>query len=1491
MANSPLHRHFSSSHAFLIGVDQYQHLKNLRNAVNDAKGLAAVLRHPVHDFQVHPPLLNATYEDIKHLLTSTLPQVVQPNDRVLLYFAGHGIALDSEDGIPRGYLLPSDASRDDETHSIAMQELYQAIGALPCKHFFLILDCCFSGAFRWSEIEARAGRIPKKIFRERFDRYVIDPAWQVLTSAAYNQEAIDVVHSRALGNRSETDIQHSPFVRHLIDALRGAADLVPQEAPDGLITATELYLYIRDKIESETIALHDTMRQTPSFFPLKKHDKGEFLFLSPLTELNLPHFDPQLNPYKGLMAYELDDHNYFYGREEVISRLLPEIEKNRFTVVTGASGTGKSSLVKAGILPALVDQGYRIYSFRPGVHPVQSMHAAIATMEELKKGPALILIDQFEELITRCMDEGEKNQFLDIILSWIEDESLNTKVLITIRSDFESPFLKSPLSPYWNHNRFTVPPFSIEEFREIIERPATQRVLYFDPPELVDTLIEEVVQAPGALPLLSFTLYEIFEIYKKEGLPKQSRALSKVYHDRLGGIAGALQNRAGAIYEDLDQLSQLTLQKVFLRMVNNEGGELTGRRVLLSELGYRNNAENERVAAIIDQMVEARLIIKGADINQQKYIEPAHDALIYSWLKLRGWIRTYGQETLSLQSRLSEAVKVYHENDQDENLLYHSDPRLDQLRAVSGSSFNWLNAAEEDFIEKSYQLKVKRRRQFIRNLVAVIVALLGLTTAAVWFGLQSNIENRKAQANALTTQSVFEFETNENATKAFRLAQRALTFRKSDAALSALYRAAYQPKARVQLPMFINLQHQDSLLGMDYSEVANVLLTYSADTSIKIWDLTGALITDFSNHQSPVLKAVFAPNGQLVASIDRSALMIWDLSGKILLAQDTSDHLYASVTFTPDSKHLVLGSTTGELFLKDLKGRTLLKDHPHEGAINWLKISPNDEYLVSGSFADRSINLWKGPLQLNHQFQKTDIGYLTEVEFSADGQSIFTVATNSQVNEWDLQGKNILSFVAHEGLAINDIALSPDDNQFVTTASEPPAKIWNPQGQAADILTGHQGRINGVLYAPSGSFLVTTSEDGTARKYTPKGALLSNMVGHENMVFSPRISEKEECIITASYDRTAKVWMQRFSPSIHPAGHSKKVFSVTFDLSGDRLITTSGDSTAKVWTNSGALLASLEGHTQEVIFGIFMPNEPDLVITGAKDNMLRLWRLSSSSLLDQIDFNPHEISALGVSADGSLIAAGFWNGQLAVVEQRQGTLKLIEKLSGHVNMIESLQMGPKGKTIFTGSRDNKAILWEFGKEEVVQKHIFAGHQDWVKLAKYHPSQPYFLTASEDRKLMLWSSEGTLVRTIRVNGTISSLVFNSNGDRMLLAIDRHLQLWELQGPPENWKLINSWEAYQKSGILKAGFIPGSEHYIYTISNSMDASEMLGKIWTAEGTLLAELGEHQSYMTDAAVDPNGEMIVTTAADGEVIIWPIDPGQIIAHFDSLNIFKYPF
>ena len=253
---------FSRNLAFIIGINNYTNgISPLKTAVNDAKKLAEILREK-HDYKVWECLDEvATLSNFHKFLFHTLPEQVTENDRLLFYLAGHGVALNGDDG-PAGYLIPQDAKYRDTNSYLPMTKLHDALSHLPCRHFLGILDCCFAGAFRWSSTRDLLTS-PEVIHQERYDRFISDPAWQIITSSASDQKALD---NFTLDSERSQVGNHSPFASALLEALEGGADIYPpatngKPAGDGVITATELYLYLRDRVEIPTEKCR--IRQTP----------------------------------------------------------------------------------------------------------------------------------------------------------------------------------------------------------------------------------------------------------------------------------------------------------------------------------------------------------------------------------------------------------------------------------------------------------------------------------------------------------------------------------------------------------------------------------------------------------------------------------------------------------------------------------------------------------------------------------------------------------------------------------------------------------------------------------------------------------------------------------------------------------------------------------------------------------------------------------------------------------------------------------------------------------------------------------------------------------------------------------------------------------------------------------------------------------------------------------------------------------------------------
>ncbi|MGE3471900.1 MAG: caspase family protein [Vicinamibacterales bacterium] len=770
MPGTPPPPPFRRSIAVVIGIDQYTTgIPSLRTAVNDARRVGELLAGQ-HGYDVIAVVdAEATRARLVALLQDELPAAVGPDDRVCFYFAGHGVAVDGDQG-PNGYLLPADANRADAATFLHMPLVHDALVALPCRHMLVILDSCFSGAFRWSGTRAFTP-LPEVIHQERYDRFVHDPAWQVLTSASQDQEALDRLTTGALGSR-DGEGDHSPFALALFEALEGQGDVVPRSGGDGVITATELYHYIEDRLQPARIEARK--RQTPCLWQLPKHEKGEFIFQAPGRDVSLPKAPPltfDANPWKGLAAYDKEDAALFFGRDAAIEALQAAIEAKPFVAVLGSSGTGKSSLVKAGVLPRLERDGrWRILPVvRPGSSPLDSIAHAVGTLAPAPVAGTpeaiaaavtawcaaspdtrlLLVVDQCEELVTMARAASARDTVTALLAAILDRCPRQVTVVLTLRTDFEPQFDRSALAPRWKDGRFVVPPMSRADLKAVIEQPASAKVLYFDPPALVETLLDDVVNTPGGLPLLSFALSEMYVRYVTRRAT--DRALTRDDYDALGGVVGALRSRADAEYDALDQPHRESMQRLMLRMVSGGAGSLVKRRVSDAELEYRDPAETTRVDEVKKRLTAARLVVEGKETDGESYAEPAHDALVRSWARLIGWMHEVNAEPVPLATRQKLATAALDwsraaDAAARKGLLWADSVRSAMLAPLlkGGHAAPWLNARERAFAERS----VRGRRNARYASIAVTIAIAVLAVASLIFASQARTAAQDAAAEA-----------------------------------------------------------------------------------------------------------------------------------------------------------------------------------------------------------------------------------------------------------------------------------------------------------------------------------------------------------------------------------------------------------------------------------------------------------------------------------------------------------------------------------------------------------------------------------------------------------------------------------------------------------------------------------------------------------------------------------------------------------------------
>lgn len=732
-------KRFATSHAVVIAIDAYERgVPRLQNAVRDGLAVGRALGVD-HGFAVQTLFdEHATADAVHRMLFEELPARVGPNDRVIVYFAGHGVTVSSSDG-PNGYVLCQDAAPDAPESFTAMRTVHDRLTALPCRHLLLVLDCCFAGTFRWV---TRDVVVPRTVFHETFDRFVESPAWQVITSAASDQRAFDMFGDR--GGAS----QHSPFAAALLAGLAGAADL----DGDALVTASELYIYARGQVER---AAGGRAVQTPGLFPLARHERGEFVFQVPGRSLRLASAPPLTvaqNPYRGLESFDETTRSVFFGRDRVVRDLARTVLRQNLTAVVGPSGCGKSSVVKAGLVPLFRAResasGRRRWSV---VGPIRALDAVGSLSDAmLGDGDTLVVIDQLEDVLTQSVDDAQRAAFLDTLARWCTFERV--RLIVTVRSDYEPQVRGGAWSTAWNAGRFVVPPMSQDQLRQAIERPAEARELYFKPARLVDDLINEVVQMPGALPLLSFTLSELYRHYFERH--SDDRAITNADVDAVGGVMRSLTQRASSTLDALTRVDaryEEIAPRVILRMVSTLGSEPVRRRVVRSELVFPDDGDTQRATAFVEALVEARLLVTGGDAEGTPYVEPSHDGLIRGWDRLALW-RRRAAAILPVVRAAGEAATLWAAQREAPAFLWHGDPRLAQLVALDREPASPLNRLERTFLEASERRRRRRARGFriaVGSVIAVLATATVITYVARGVAERQRERAEEQRANAL----------------------------------------------------------------------------------------------------------------------------------------------------------------------------------------------------------------------------------------------------------------------------------------------------------------------------------------------------------------------------------------------------------------------------------------------------------------------------------------------------------------------------------------------------------------------------------------------------------------------------------------------------------------------------------------------------------------------------------------------------------------------
>jgi WD40 repeat protein len=1108
------------------------------------------------------------------------------------------------------------------------------------------------------------------------------------------------------------------------------------------------------------------------------------------------------SPYKGLKKFEPEDSDRFFGRDQFIGGLVNDLEQTNFILLLGASGSGKSSVIRAGLIPWLQQKwGKRFVSLvlTPDLDPFESLYGSLLSrgysqaqaqmakagnantlsqvVKTLKRPEAfwLISIDQFEELFTVSKDE-RRNCFIDSLIKLSQASSPGVKIVATMRADF-----LDRLSPYprlvkvTDRHRPLMSEMQVDELRLAIEQPASHHGVVFET-GLVEEIINAVQGQAGYLPLLQYTLDLLWESeVQNDGL--QDRTLNTMSYRRLGGVRGALQQRVDEIYTALSKAEQLAAQRIFLKLVEIDGDSELGteqksvrRRAARSE--FADEQEQRVLAQLIDQNLLVSDAIASADGSASiSTVEIAHEILLTSWGRLHEWIKD-NHQSISLRNRLNEDVTHWQAKKIDDELW--SGSKLEQVLELSKDpTFNQVlggfNPTATEFIKAS---EVKRDRQRRRTIVGLSV-FSTLTLALATF---SSIQYQRAeidQVKALQGAADARFATNRyeldslllslDAAKRFQ----SLIWINSDSQQQAemrttLGQSLYWTREQNRLA-----GHQDIVQSVQFSPDGQMLATASYDKTVKLWRADGTLITTLEGHTQPVMSVSFSPDGQMVATASQDGTVrLWTHTGRFL--REIKAHVQGvfSVQFSPNGQTIVTSSEDRTAKLWRLDGQLLGTLKGHLGWVRRAIFSPDAQQLVT--ISGKTAKLWRrdGTLLKFLTGHQDDI---QGVDFSKDSRVLTTASLDRTVKLWSRGGQLLQTFKHPE--AVWSVNFSPDGQTMVTGNSKGEIRLWTLDGRLIDQWVAHKGEIPSLAFSPDGQMLVTGSNDGMAKLWRINRSGLTTLSGHGSVI-SAQFSPDEQRIASVGEEGLLNLWGKSGQLLFTQNGQQESLYDIVFSPNGQMLATAGDDATVKLWNRNGKALKTLRGHQDSVNAVRFSP-DGKMLVTSSDDSTAKLWNLDGVEI-KTLKGHRGRVLSTSFSPDGRLIATSS-DDQSVKLWNLNGTER--KTLKGHTGRVWSVVFSPDGQTIATASADKTAKLWNVDGAPLV---TLVGHTAAVLYASFSADGQTIASASSDRTIKLWQRDGTLITTLMGHQADVNTVKFSPGGQWLISAggDGKILLWNV-----------------------------------------------------------------------------------------------------------------
>jgi WD40 repeat protein len=1174
-------------------------------------------------------------------------------------------------------------------------------------------------------------------------------------------------------------------------------------------------------------------------------------------------------PYRGLDAFREEDSAFFFGRgsaddpKSPIGELVRKVREHPFVIVVGQSGSGKSSLIYAGLLPALRrerDRFWNVLSLRPGPTPLRALAAAFnpraddegaaeyATKitndaDKLRTGDPellshmigqeldqaegkpdrlLLYIDQWEELYAQAPSSSDReraarhvadmNRFIDLLLN--ATRTAPVTVIATLRADFYNPLIgHQAIRALLVDRQVLLGSMSRSQLERTIVEPAKKVRLAFDPPGLVQRILDEAGEAEGLLPLLQYALKESWALRRGNTITGDSYA-------RSGGVKEAIRITAERTFEALSAEDQQAARRLFLRLVTpGEGQEDTRARAAMpSEPTQRR---------IVEQFAgpRTRLLVTGWDRAARPTVEVAHEALIRTWPRLRGWIDA-NREKLRARAAVLQAKAEWEQQRRREDLLLPAGFQLERARALLAEpgdltiddiqEFIALSSAREESERKEREDALARDEARVAQIKASQERTARLQRTARWTLAATAIAVVVGLAAVLWQQWI-------NLTQKLELDQARLHLLAEVAATEQL-----RNKWESALRLAAHGVRLDLALGQQASKGSRAVAALAALVSQTGWRLM------LSGHDNLVASAAFSPDGSRIvsASFDSTA-RVWDAAtGLELMVLRGPDGLVASAAFSPDGLRIVSASSDRTARIWDAAtGREIAVLRGHDAAVRSAAFSPDGSRIVTAS-DDVTVRIWDGITGNEIAILRGHTDSVRSATFNPDGSRIVTASGDQTARIWDAATWAEIAVLRGHEAEVIAAAFSPDGSRIVTASGDQTARIWDAATWAEiAVLRGHEGQVFAAAFSPSRAQIVTASADQTARIWDAAGRQLAVLRGHDDLVASAAFSPDGSRIVTASFDNSVRVWDATGSEVAVLRGHEDQVDSAAFSFDGSRIVTASYDMTARIWDATTAKeVAVLPGHEAEVNSAAFSPDS-SRIVTASGDQTARIWDAATGAEIAVLRGHEDQVFAAAFSSSGAQIVTASAD-QTARIWDAAG--KQLAILRGHQDQVQSAAFSPDGLRIFTAAYNNTAIVWDAttGKEIAV----LPGHEAEGYSAAFNRDGSRMVAASFDQTARIWdAATGREIAVLRGHdAAVRSAAFSPDGSLIVTAsVDRTARIWDAATGKEMLVLRG-----HEAEVIAAAFSPDGSR-IVTASQDQTA-----RVWDVRflamsaGNLLVE-----------------------------------------------------